>query len=68
MTRQQAAEFIAHWAQLPPDAAAALLTQPTVLAAACRKAARATHPDLTGDEDTFKRLNVARDLLTGGGS
>jgi hypothetical protein len=69
MTRAQAAEFIAHWAE--PDqaekrdaaAAAILAGNREALKAAYRAAARRTHPDLTGDVDTFKRLNVARDLL-----
>lgn len=72
MSRDQAAEFIAHWAH--PDeadrraacAAAITLGDPAdALTYAYRLAARRTHPDVTGDDgDTMARLNAARDLLT----
>lgn len=69
MTREQAAEFIAHWAGLTmhdrmiPN----LISQPHVLASAYRMAARRAHPDMTGDDgDTMARLNAARDLLLNG--
>lgn len=66
MTREQAAEFIAHWAagEMTGLTGATLLANPAMLASAYRAAAKATHPDRTGDSDTFARINVARDLLT----
>lgn len=65
MSRQQAAEFISHWAgdptYLSPEAIA---RDPEVLASAYRWAAKRAHPDVTGDDgDTMARLNAARDLL-----
>lgn len=68
MTREQAAEFIWHWADdaaryMSPDAIA---KDPALLASAYRWAAKRAHPDRTGDDgDTMARLNQARDLLTG---
>ena len=73
MSREQAAEFIAQWAE--PDqvekcdaAAAALLRSPTLFVPELyRRAARRVHPDVTGDDgDTMARLNAARDLLLDG--
>jgi hypothetical protein len=66
MTREQAAEFIAHWAGEGHDAAR-ILVDGEALKSAHRAAARVTHPDRTRDDDTMARLNVARDRLTGGG-
>lgn len=75
MSRDQAAEFIAHWAH-PDDterqaaaAAAIKMGEPAdALAYAYRLAARRVHPDVTRDDgDTMARLNGARDLLLNGG-
>jgi hypothetical protein len=71
MTTEQAAEFIAHWAE--PDettksraiAAAIVRGDRDVLTTAYRQAARRAHPDTAGGHaDTMARLNAARDLLT----
>lgn len=64
MSREQAAEFIAHWAgDLEP---AHVLAYPKD---AFRLAAKRAHPDVTGDDgDTMARLNAARDLLLQNGS
>lgn len=64
MTREQAAEFIAHWSGLGSNLA--LLSNPANLVAAYRAAARRAHPDAGGDHDTMARLNAARDLLLNG--
>lgn len=65
MSREQAAEFIAHWAGWTADGDIALLLKdPDLLKNAYRDAARRCHPDVTGDDgDTMARLNNARDLL-----
>lgn len=66
MSREQAAEFIAHWSGLGSNLA--LLSNEAALAAAYRAAAKRAHPDVTGDDgDTMARLNTARDLLMNGG-
>lgn len=65
MTRTQAAEFIHHWADEPLITPADILRDQATLTRAYRLAAKRTHPDVTGDLDTFKRLNVARDLIVG---
>jgi hypothetical protein len=69
MSREQAAEFLAHWAY-PDDAGftgADLLATPTLIREAHRQAAKRAHPDVTGDDgDTMARLNAARDLLSKG--
>jgi hypothetical protein len=71
MTREQAAEFIAHWAypSHTPDqlhvAAGAILRYEVARRAGYLLAAKRAHPDITGDDgDTMARLNAARDLLT----
>lgn len=65
MTPEQAAEFIAHWAD--PDgqrfSAAQILNDPDVRNRAFKVAAANTHPDRTGDPDTLARLSAARALL-----
>lgn len=70
MTREQAAEFIATWAE--PDqeekrvaAARAVLTDAEVRGRVFKQAARRAHPDITGDPDTFARLAHARDVIEG---
>jgi len=75
MTREQAAEFIAHWAgnwsgnDTATQARMILADPVAVLAHSYRLAAKRAHPDLTGDDgDTMARLNAARDLLQGGRS
>ncbi len=70
MTREQAAEFIAHWAThgtpFEPDPAG-VLANPEVLKETYYRAAKRVHPDVTGDDgDTMARLNAARDLLAKG--
>lgn len=61
-TPLQAAEFIAHWAEVPDPAA--LLADREALTRAYRAAARRAHPDAaTGHADTMARLNAARDLI-----
>lgn len=72
MTREQAAEFIAHWAGAEAGEAVAwadkILADPAEARRAYLLAAKIAHPDRTGDDgDTMARLNDARDLLTGGG-
>ena len=57
MTREQAAEFLAHWSGL---ARSEVVMSPS---AAWRRAARKAHPDAGGDADTFARLTRARELL-----
>jgi hypothetical protein len=68
MTREQAAEFIAHWAGFA--ASEASIVQAAVrndVSAFYRAAAKRAHPDVTGDDgDTMARLNAARDLLLKG--
>ena len=69
MTREQAAEFVAHWSGVPNLTGAAILADPehSRLTAAYRMAAKRCHPDLTRDDgDTMARLNTARDLLLNG--
>lgn len=67
MTPEQAAEFIAHWADRSLPTAG--LADPVVLGVFYRAAAKRAHPDVTGDDgDTMARLNAARDLLLGGRS
>lgn len=70
MTRDEAAEFLAHWAH--PDeaeraaacASAIRQGQPAdALAYAYRLAVKRAHPDAGGDADTFDRLTKARELL-----
>lgn len=72
MTREQAAEFIAYWAE-PDDeakratAVAAMLRSPELFVPQLhRRAAKRAHPDVTGDDgDTMARLNQARDIING---
>lgn len=67
MTREHAAEFIAHWAELGEHNGHLLLTSEDKLQSAYRMAAKRAHPDVTGDDgDTMARLNAARDLLMAG--
>jgi len=70
MSREQAAEFIAHWSDQPGYATvtgADLLATPTLIREIYRQAAKRAHPDVTGDDgDTMARLNAARDLLLNG--
>lgn len=62
MTREQAAEFIAHWANIPEGT-----VNSATLQTYYRLAAKRAHPDVTGDDgDTMARLNAARDLLLNG--
>ncbi len=63
MTREQAAEFIAHWADDPRFDAAAILNSLDARGRAMKVAAAKTHPDRTKDADTFARLTAARELL-----
>lgn len=64
MTREQAAEFIAHWAADDRFAAAGILVDPVVRDAALKAAARRAHPDRSGgDHDTMSRLTAARERL-----
>ena len=66
MSREQAAEFIAHWSGLVVTQQAILRDEQT-RSAAYRAAAKRAHPDVTGDDgDTMARLNTARDLLLAG--
>lgn len=68
MTREQAAEFLAHWAGLSTTLAL-FDGWPNAVQSAYRQAAKRCHPDVTGDDgDTMARLNAARDLLLRGGS
>jgi hypothetical protein len=73
MTREQAAEFIAHWAgaeagELRAWADKIFRNVDGEAARAYRMAAKVAHPDVTRDDgDTMARLNVARDLLLNGG-
>lgn len=68
MTREQAAEFIAHWAGVPTSAEW-ILEAPLQLERAYRSAAKRIHPDVTGDDgDTMARLNAARDTILSGAS
>lgn len=63
MSREQAAEFLAHWAGLGTSLDL-FAGYPNAVAAAYRAAAKRAHPDVTGDDgDTMARLNAARDLL-----
>lgn len=67
MTREQAAEFIAHWAELGEQNGAVLLTSLDNVQSAYRMAAKRAHPDVTRDDgDTMARLTAARDLLLNG--
>lgn len=67
MTRDEAADFIAHHAGvLNPfnnEIQLSLMTDSKVRAAMFRKAATELHPDAGGDPDLFRRLVEARDLL-----
>lgn len=66
MSREQAAEFIAHWAGLGTSLGL-FEGYPAAVVAAHRAAAKRVHPDVTGDDgDTMARLNAARDLLLNG--
>jgi hypothetical protein len=63
MSREQAAEFLAHWAGLGTSLGL-FEGYPAAVQAAHRAAAKRCHPDVTGDDgDTMARLNAARDLL-----
>ena len=70
MTREQAAEFIAHWSGVEGMTGRHLLVtvgRSEAVQAAWRMAAKRAHPDVTRDDgDTMSRLNAARDLLTKG--
>lgn len=69
MSREQAAEFIAHWAGVAgfPDVIAEIAQGGEDLRTAYYAAAKRAHPDVTGDDgDTMARLNAARDLLLNG--
>lgn len=70
MSREQAAEFVAHWSGVPKLTGTSLLSGEGAedrLRAAYRMAAKRAHPDLTRDDgDTMARLNIARDLLLNG--
>jgi hypothetical protein len=63
MTPEQAAEFIAHWAFDARFSAPAILNDPVLRDRALKVAAARTHPDRTGDPDTFARLTAARAIL-----
>lgn len=64
MTDEQAAEFIAHWADDPVRfTATTVLTDPAARDRAFKVAASKTHPDRTGDKDTLARLSAARAQL-----
>jgi len=66
MSREQAAELLAHWAGLGTTLGL-FDGYPAAVTAAYRAAAKRVHPDVTGDDgDTMARLNVARDLLLNG--
>jgi hypothetical protein len=69
MTREQAAEFIAHWAGWSDGSLLARASAtPELIRSAYRAAAKRAHPDVTGDDgDTMARLNAARDLLVESG-
>jgi hypothetical protein len=60
MTREQAIEFIAHWAGIDKAFTADNLDH------AYRLAAKRLHPDAGGTGDDMARLNAARDLVAGG--
>jgi hypothetical protein len=63
MSREQAAEFLAHWAGLGTTLGL-FDGSPEAVKTAYRAAARQCHPDVTRDDgDTMARLNAARDLL-----
>lgn len=64
MTREQAAEFLAHWAGLGTTLGL-FDGYPNAVQAAYRAAAKRVHPDVGGDPDLFRRLTAARDLLIG---
>lgn len=67
MTREQAAEFLAQWAD-QKWTATEILGSRAKRQSAYLWAAKRAHPDLTGDDgDTMARLNLARDLLETGG-
>ena len=69
MSREQAAEFIAHWAGVAgfADVVAEIAQGGEDLRTAYYAAAKRAHPDVTGDDgDTMARLNAARDLLLNG--
>jgi hypothetical protein len=69
MTREQAAEFIAHWAAWEHPNLDLLQRDRDTLTWAYRKAASRVHPDITGDDgDTMARLNAARDTILNGAS
>jgi hypothetical protein len=69
MTREQAAEFIAHWAAWEHPNLDLLQRDRDTLTWAYRKAAGRVHPDITGDDgDTMARLNAARDTILNGAS
>jgi hypothetical protein len=66
MSREQAAEFLAHWAGLGTSLDL-FADYPNAVHSAYRMAAKRVHPDRTGDDsDTMARLNAARDLLLNG--
>jgi hypothetical protein len=68
MTREQAAEFIAHLAGFT-GVPAGILVERDVLQRFYRDAAKKAHPDVTGDDgDTMARLNAARDTILNGAS
>lgn len=63
MSREQAAEFLAHWAGLGTSLGL-FEGYPNAVQAAYRVAAKRCHPDVSGDDgDTMARLNTARDRL-----
>lgn len=65
MTRQQAADLLAHPGQTA-FRAAEVLANPAAVAQAFRNAAKKHHPDVGGDPELFRRLTAARDLLLAG--
>jgi hypothetical protein len=66
MSREEAAEFLAHWAGLGTTLGL-FEGSPEAVKTAHRVAAKRCHPDVTGDDgDTMARLNAARDRLLNG--
>lgn len=65
MTREQAAEFLAHWAGLGTTLGL-FDGYPNAVQAAYRAAAKRVHPDIGGDPEQFRRLTAARDVLLNG--
>jgi len=62
MTPDVAANVLERWSHIP---AASIASHPSVMEAAFKLAAKATHPDAGGDATDFRAVEEARRILTG---